>query len=83
MKTSLTKGLEKDATEEMKGLFIQSLLLRRKLIEVLEEKIKSSNAERLSKDNYNNASWAYSQADAVGFERGLREVISLLEDKNN
>lgn len=79
LKTSLTKGLEADVKLEIEGLFIQSLLLRKRLSTLIQEKIDSSNAERLSKNNYENSSWAYKQADAVGYERALTEVLSLLE----
>lgn len=79
MKTSLTKGLEDDAKEEMEGLFIKALLLRRQLSSVINDKIQSNNAERLSKVGYESPTWAYKQADAVGYERALNEVLSLLE----
>lgn len=79
MKTSLTKGLDKSEAEEIKGLFIQSLRLRERLASIVKEKIDSNNIERISKNSYDNPSWAYIQADAVGYERALKEIISLLE----
>ena len=81
MKTSLLKGMEKDEAQEFKGLFIEARLVRKRLIEVLEDKRKSIQSERLSKEDYSNGSWAFKQADLNGYERGINELISLLEEE--
>lgn len=80
MKTSLLKGLDKKDEEEMKGLFIQALRLRKQFINVLDEKRKSIQKERLDKQDYDNASWSYKQADLNGYERAINELISLLDE---
>lgn len=81
MKTSLTKGMPADEAQEFVGLFIEARLVRKRLIQMLEEKRKSIQSERLSKEDYSNGSWAFKQADLNGYERGISELISLLGDE--
>lgn len=80
MKTSWTKDLTDDVAQEVRGDFKSALIMRRRLIALLEDKIKAAHSHSLTKDGYETANWAFKQADNVGFERGIREVISLLID---
>lgn len=79
MKTSLTKGLTDKQKEEIQQDFLASAAIRARIITVLKEKIETNRTAATSKDAYANASWPYLQADSVGFERALKEVISILE----
>jgi len=79
MKTSLTKGLDKDASKEIENAFGASALLRKRYSEVLKDKIEVSAKEDCAKDAYNCPNWAYKQADSQGYRRAIREVLSLLE----
>lgn len=79
MKTVWVKGLTKEQETELRKDFVGSVMLRKRLSELLEDKSKSSREGSISKDNYSNPNWAYLQADARGYERALNEVISLLE----
>lgn len=81
MKTSLLKGLNQQDRDEIKGLFIQSLRLRQQLIKTLEEKVKSAETDILTKESYDSPSWAYKQADYIGYKRGITEIISLLTNE--
>lgn len=78
MKTAWTKGLTKEQEVELRKDFVASAILRKRLIHLIEEKQRVSNSIRTSKDSYANPNWAYLQADAVGYERALNEIISLL-----
>lgn len=80
MKTSLTKGLNASDRDEIKGQFIAALRLRKQLIKTLEEKATSADNESLTKEGYDSPSWAYKQADLVGYKRAISELISLLTD---
>ena len=82
MKTSLTKGLSQAQSTELRKDFEHSTILRRRVVELLREKIESRRGESLSKDEYNSPSWAYKQADAIGYERAMQEVISLLSSES-
>lgn len=81
MKVSLTKGLEGDFAKEVRANFKEALVFRKRLEEVLNEKIESARNNARLKSSYDNPNWAYLQADAIGYERGLREAISLLQEK--
>jgi hypothetical protein len=81
MKTNITAGLTKAQAEEITREFNQSSLLRERLIAVLDGKKESLRSEVRSKTSYDSPSWAYFQADAIGYERAISEVISLLMSK--
>lgn len=78
MKTAITKGLSEQHAEEMRQCFWHSAVLREQLKKLMSEKIEANNRMVRSKEAYQIANWAYLQADAVGYERALTEVISLL-----
>ena len=78
MKTVWTKGLEPDAVKTLKGDFISSQVVRKRLIKIAEDKMESSVKESRNKENYESVSWPYLQADCRGYERALQEIISLL-----
>ena len=80
MKASWTKGLEPDVIKEIKGDYISSRLVRKRLTKILEDKIKESYTNSILKSSYENPNWALKQADNVGFERALKEVIELITD---
>lgn len=79
MKVTWTKGLSPEKKEEVKRDFLAAALLRERLKEILKDKSEVTRKGSINKDSYGNANWAYLQADAVGYQRALEEVISLLE----
>jgi hypothetical protein len=82
MKTAITKGLNPKEAEEVEADFRASQRLRERLITLLEEKMRTKRASVRQDDKYENANWAYLQADYIGYERGIFEIISLLSSKN-
>lgn len=81
MKISWTKGLTKEKREEVEEAFSRGALLRRRLKELLEDKIEDERKKIRSEVLYDNPNWAYRQADAVGYERALNDIISLIYEK--
>lgn len=82
MKESWTKGLDEQRTKDIRGDFKSSLLVRKRLAEMLEGKVKTSLVASLNKSNYETANWAYLMADNVGYARAMNEIINLiLEDE--
>lgn len=79
MKTAILKGLTGESRKEMEREFEASSLLRRRLAALLLEKVDTRRVKALSEDEYSSPNWAYKQADKVGYERALHEVMSLLE----
>ena len=80
MKQVLTKGLDKGDVAEMKQAFVSAKPLRDQLIKILMDRIETERKNSTLKSNYENPSWALSQADTIGAERKAREIIALLED---
>ena len=78
MKTNITKGLEPDLAKEVESSFKSSSVYRKYLTKLLEDKIEASRKASCSKEKYYSANWAYSMADSMGYERALREMISLI-----
>lgn len=82
MKNSWTLGLDDQHTEEMRREFEASALLRSRLRQILDTKIETARVAIRTKQKYENPSWAYEQADHIGFERALYEIYSLLSEKS-
>lgn len=80
MKSSVVKGLEPDEAAEIKQSFVASKRLRKQLVNVFKEKSDTILRLRISDEEYNSPSWPYKQADAVGYQRAISEIISILSD---
>jgi hypothetical protein len=78
MKQSWTVGISKELVRDIVQNFKESLVIRKRLIELLNTKIDSSNKEGRTKDLYDSPNWAYLQADKRGYERAIQEVIDLI-----
>lgn len=83
MKKSIIAGLTKEQAEEISRDFVASAFLRKRLSDILDQKISSKRSECTSKASYDSPAWAYYQADALGYERALKEVISLLSNEKS
>lgn len=82
MKKNWTAGLTPQEAEEITHSFNVGVELRKRLTQLLEDKVVVKRKETISKDAYASPSWAYLQADAVGYERALNEVISLISSNS-
>lgn len=78
MKTPWLAGLSEEKKEEIRKEFASSVTIRKRLAEICDKKLSTNERERVTKEAYASPNWAYLQADAVGYERALREIISLL-----
>lgn len=78
MKTVWNKGLNAQQKIEMKNNFEAASLLRHRLSELLKEKESANRNAVRSSTSYESPNWALVQADSIGYERALKEVISLL-----
>lgn len=83
MKTVWTSGLNPEQKKEMTSAFNSAGLFRERLTDILEDKINTNRNGSVSKTSYDNPNWAYLQADAVGYERAMKEIISLLLSKKD
>ena len=80
MKTSWTAGLTGQPREEIEREFKSSAHIRGRLTKILQEKVDSKRKQKVSEEEYALAAWPYKQADFNGYERAMREIISLLSD---
>lgn len=78
MKSSWTQGLDEQLVKDIRGDFASSLITRKRLAKLLEDKIKSADKSSLNKEGYDIANWALKQADLIGYKRALIEVIDLI-----
>lgn len=80
MNKTWTKGLDEDAVKLLKGDFISSQTVRKRLTEICKKKTDSAESGARMKDGYDCPNWAYKQADAVGYKRALYEIVNLLKE---
>lgn len=78
MKASWTKGLDEQLTLDVTGNYLASLVTRKRLKTLLEEKIAEAERSSLSREKYEISNWALLQADLIGYKRALNDVISLI-----
>ena len=81
MKTNWIAGLKGREKESMVGAYERSLLVRKKLKEIIEGKLESEAKSARSKEGYDSPNWAYKQADTQGYYRAMHEILSLIIDK--
>ena len=79
MKVVWTKGLVDKEKEEMKSLFLSNAFFRKRAQKILQDKIVLIRQKNTVESSYESPNWALKQADAVGYERALQEIISILE----
>lgn len=79
MKEVITKGLDTDAAKEMELAFRSALHLRKRLIDILEDKQKKKINASLNDKTYDKQNWAYKQADRQGYATAIKDVLALLE----
>lgn len=82
MKTVWTSSIKDSAVKaELKAAFVASKIVRVRLSEMIDAKIKSSVRSSRAEDAYESPNWALKQADATGYQRALDEIKSLLDEK--
>ena len=81
MKTAIIAGLDKEDKEEIEQAFLASARLRKRLSDILEGRVENARKEIRKVEGYENPAWPYRQADMIGYERAIYEVISLLSSK--
>ncbi len=78
MKTRWTMGLDEQNTKDIKQLYKEASRIRARLnqmlVDIMNEKRKGATLESL----YDSPNWPYLQADRVGYERAIRDVIELI-----
>ena len=83
MKLSLYKGLDDQGKADVKSAFLSGLPFRKQLVTVLYDKIEVKR-KKMAKESLHDegGDWALKMADAMGYERSMREFIDLLSEKS-
>ncbi len=79
MKKAWLSGLDTQQEEDMRGSYIAALLMRKKLEELLQERMTSSHLSLCAKNLFDSPNWALVQAEGRGYERALHEITQLLK----
>ena len=80
MLSSWTKGLDKDVARELRENFLHSSATRKRLGVILRNKMEENLKNQLLKGGYDTPNWSQLQADAVGYNRALQEILKLIEE---
>lgn len=84
LKSVWYNGLTEDQKKDLRADFISAQQVRKRLKEILEDKIDTKRKSVRNDSNYDKANWENYVADSLGYERALAEIISLLStDENN
>lgn len=83
MNTLLTKKYKKNSQEykDVEDAFKASAFLRNHLVSILDDLLKEELAKKLSDAEYDSPSWAYKQADSIGYAKAVTLMKSLLTEK--
>jgi hypothetical protein len=75
-----TANLSPDEVKRLVSQLRESDTIRERLISILDQRMRASVNDQHSSKNYDSPNWAYKQADAVGYQRAMKEVINLLTE---
>lgn len=81
MKTVWTKGLTGQALIEVKADYVGAHAIRKRLAAIMQDKADARRKASIAESSYDNSNWALKQADAIGYERAISELISLISDE--
>lgn len=80
MEKKLQKGLLAKCSDEqeLRQSFLAGHAFREALSTLLKDKQEASRRLSLGADRYDCPNWAYKQADNVGYQRALEEILKYL-----
>lgn len=79
MKTSWTRGLDAQNAKDVTQFYKESVMLRKRLSVMLQHTIEDKRAGQVLESLYESPNWPYLQADRVGYERAIRDIIDLIK----
>lgn len=74
------RGLDDQQAIDIEQRYKEAGLVRRRLEVILRDMIEEKRTGSVSESLYDSPNWAYQQADRAGYERALRDVISLIKE---
>ncbi|AJT60710.1 hypothetical protein [Citrobacter phage CVT22] len=81
MNTAWTKGVRKGSQEDkdIRSSYAEGFILRKRLTQILKDKFEGKMKTAMSNDAFDSPSWAFMQAESIGYSKALKEIISLLD----
>lgn len=76
--TDLLRGIKEEDKENFKERLIHNKDLLDRIVGVLRDKAHAANKKAAAELSYESPSWAYYQADKLGYNRALGEMIAIL-----
>lgn len=73
------KGISPTEATELELMANESEVLLKRLESLLQDKIRVSRNEQISKESFDSPSWAFQQAYANGVQKAYEEVITLIK----
>jgi len=74
-----TTGLSPDEKKELSLQLEQAEEAFLKLASILDQKIEGSVKRQRSRAGYESPNWMFEQADAIGYQRALSDVLTLIK----
>lgn len=81
MNTAWTKGIRKGSQEDkdIRSSYAESFIIRKRLTQMLADKIDGKMKVAMSNDAFDSPSWAFLQAESIGYAKAMQEIIKLLD----
>lgn len=81
MNTAWTKGIRKGSQEDkdIRSSYAESFIIRKRLTQMLSDKIDGKMKTAMSNDAFDSPSWAFLQAESIGYAKAMQEIIKLLD----
>lgn len=73
-----SKCKNEDQKAQVRASFLAAYEYRQAVINALQTKMEASRKASLSGDAYESNNWAYKQADNVGYQRAIEEILKFL-----
>lgn len=81
MNTAWTKGIRKGSQEDkdIRSSYAESYIIRKRLTQMLDDKVDGKMKTAMSNDAFDSPSWAFLQAESIGYAKAMQEIIKLLD----
>lgn len=80
MKSTWTAGQEPERVKDIVSNFKGGIVLRKRMVEILRDKITTVRTKARKEENYSSPNWPYQMAGLLERERAYEEIINLLEE---
>lgn len=76
--SQLLRGVKREEAENYKQYLIHNKELLDRVVGILKNKLQTSVNDMRSQVAYDKSTWPFYQADQLGYQRALAEMVSIL-----